>query len=488
MAPNRGRNRQREFAQTTVQDFDPEEEHVAPASEDESDGDEEGEDFDGREHYADVGKSKLRTAKAVPLGPQYGGSKVGREELEDEEDDDPFSRGFDEEGSSEDGGFEEYSDEDGIDESEAGEEEMLDGTDDTDLSEEEEEVVTHRPKVLKKEEEEAALAAVKQIQDQSLQRAASKSLLQANQEEAEKGRAIKGQRATFDALLNTRMKLQKSLIATNTLVGTAPDQIASERSDAYQALEAAETAAFTLWESLNSFRDDLLAARTGEKRKRSAFSIDTSTEELWNHFQLQEKQSRKDRNSVLKKWSIKTQGPSAQTQKGRLNQSTEPATIIEVLEQQLSNDRVLKRAHAPRSCAPLQAEQRVTEDPKIYDDADFYGLLLKELLEQKAQDSVTASNIDLGFQMRREAKTKRNVDTKASKGRKLRYTAHEKLENFMAPEDRTRWGERQADELFGSLFGQRLRLGEREDEDEEGDDEMEGGVDAEEAGLLMFRS
>ena len=170
--------------------------------------------------------------------------------------------------------------------------------------------------------------------------------------------------------------------------------------------------------------------------------------------------------------------------RGRLNQDRQ-ATIVDVLQEQLSNmDRLVKKTHAPRSCAPLQAGQRVAEDPAIYDDADFYGILLKELLEQKSHDSVAASSIDIGVQLRRDNKTKRHVDTKASKGRKLRYTVQEKLQNFMAPEPRAAWPERQADELFGSLFGQRMQLGERDEDSAGSDDE----IDPAEAGLLMFKS
>jgi protein AATF/BFR2 len=75
------------------------------------------------------------------------------------------------------------------------------------------------------------------------------------------------------------------------------------------------------------------------------------------------------------------------------------------------------------------------------------------------------------------------VDTKASKGRRLRYTVQEKLQNFMAPEDRGEWGERQRDELFGSMFGQKMRLGE-----EDVESEVESEADAAEAGLTLFRS
>lgn len=59
----------------------------------------------------------------------------------------------------------------------------------------------------------------------------------------------------------------------------------------------------------------------------------------------------------------------------------------------------------------------------------------------------------------RPPKQKKVVDTKASKGRKLRYEVHEKLQNFMVPIPAqvmfgaVAWGEQQTDELFASLLG-----------------------------------
>ena len=50
------------------------------------------------------------------------------------------------------------------------------------------------------------------------------------------------------------------------------------------------------------------------------------------------------------------------------------------------------------------------------------------------------------------------VDVKASKGRRLRYTIHEKIQDFMAPVAEKKlgwWEERQIRELFGSLLGQK---------------------------------
>ena len=51
---------------------------------------------------------------------------------------------------------------------------------------------------------------------------------------------------------------------------------------------------------------------------------------------------------------------------------------------------------------------------------------------------------------------KGKVDTKASKGRKVRYDIHSKLVNFMAPVyEAGSWKDEQRNELFGSLFGRK---------------------------------
>ena len=43
-------------------------------------------------------------------------------------------------------------------------------------------------------------------------------------------------------------------------------------------------------------------------------------------------------------------------------------------------------------------------------------------------------------------KVKKQVDTRASKGRKLRYHVHEKLQNFMTPDDGVlEWSEPQVE-------------------------------------------
>jgi len=70
------------------------------------------------------------------------------------------------------------------------------------------------------------------------------------------------------------------------------------------------------------------------------------------------------------------------------------------------------------------------------------------------------------WELNRANKVKKVVDTKASKGRKLRYEVHEKIKNFMVPVlNRGTWHEEQIDELFASLLGKGFESVTRADKD-----------------------
>lgn len=100
-----------------------------------------------------------------------------------------------------------------------------------------------------------------------------------------------------------------------------------------------------------------------------------------------------------------------------------------------------------------------TADADIFDDGDFYQGVLRELIERKVDSAgaVGGDQLALGQKWvelnRMRTKTKRAVDTKASKGRKIRYKTMDKLVNFMAPDDTVHPSTDQAkSDLFGSLF------------------------------------
>lgn len=428
----------------------------------------------------------------MPDAPLYGGRTVSRKELEDSDSDNPFAKGFDDVDSEEEDDFkdgmngleingEDDSEEDDVDpEMDDDKDEDMDGEDedeqDEDESGDEEDGNEKNPDA----------SAVRNILQDT--KAFTSTLAAGAESDIAKGQAVKTQRKTFDTLLNTRIRLQKALIPTNSLAADSYKGAAAQSS----SIEAAEAAALKLLKNLTHLRSSLEDARTGSKRKREATTFDSTTpsSKIWSAISSPEKSAMAHRKVVLERWSTKTRATTVTNAKNRLNASA-TQTLTEVLDAQLTSSHLVTRTQIPRSCAPIQSNasnKGSAPMPEIYDDADFYGLMLKELLEQRSADNASGGAAEFvvaaPWQVAREAKTKKVVDTKASKGRRLRYTVQEKLQNFMAPEDRGEWGERQRDELFGSLFGRRVGLGEVDD----GKSEDEDGVDVQEAGLMLFRS
>ncbi|KAK4100533.1 TRAUB-domain-containing protein [Parathielavia hyrcaniae] len=312
------------------------------------------------------------------------------------------------------------------------------------------------------------------------------AMSQAAKADAEKGAAVCMQRRAFDAILNLRIRLQKALVAANSF--SVVDDSHETGPEAYQA---AEEAAVKLWNTIDSVRHTFMPesarAKVGEKRKREV-DLDTPSQTIWESMHAVEQAAHSHRRKVLDKWSERVKKSNAALSTRKLV-NAEAQTLVSALDEQLlGSERLVKRARTPRSCAPAQAANKVEEDANIYDDADFYQVLLKELVDQRSTDMGAPGEAvaTVRWAALKETKTRKQVDRRASKGRKLRYTVHEKLQNFMAPEDRRSWEEHAIDRLFGTLFGQKMEL--REDEEEGGvSDEEMGGVNVEEAGLRLFR-
>lgn len=300
-----------------------------------------------------------------------------------------------------------------------------------------------------------------------------------NRADIDKGTAIQQQRKIYDGLLNLRIRLQKALVAANTFPALESD--AEPTAEPY---EAAEEAAVKLLNTISMLKDNVGTSRAGEKRKRD-LDVSMSSEDMWRQLQEQDQSAAKTREDTLEKWSRKVQTVNLSAAKGL---GARNKTLIDVLQEQLttSGDRLAKRTRVPRSCAPAQAAKKVAEDEDIYDDADFYQLLLKDLVDQRTVETTSAQTGAVPSVMltaAKEAKVRKNVDRKASKGRKMRFTVHEKIQNFMAPEDRRSWEQAAVDRFFGALFGRKLELDERESEDED-----EDTLRAEEDGLRLFRN
>ncbi|OJJ04479.1 hypothetical protein ASPVEDRAFT_152828 [Aspergillus versicolor CBS 583.65] len=544
MAPKSLAEQIADLEDLTPRDFDPEDIERGGNSSDEEEVEKDA--SAGREHYQAVGKAKLRNEEPVSLGKQYAGSRVSRDALEEESDDDPFKKRSDDEDSEDD---DDVSDDEDI--SEESEEERprkpkavskkgrmveddidMDGSEDSEEDEEgfdeesdEDEDDEDEDEEEEEDDEETAKPPKRRVQFDDAksddreelrqlmatdQKTIAASISQAAKADAIKGRAVKQQRSAFDALLNARIKLQKGLTATNQLTATQPDVDADA-----DAFKSAESAALTLWSTLEDLRLTLVDAQTtdeSKKRKRpSPATPSTPTSSLWKRMADLESDSLTHRRAILDKWSLKVRGANATTlanSKTKLlgSEAGKQQTITAVLDAHVASETADLRSAKRARTATTNGAAPEQEQGDIYDDSVFYQSLLRELVEQRmsSSDAITngldtlhllpSRNVHHVTGMRKD-KVKRDVDTRASKGRKMRFDVHEKLQNFMAPEERGSWTRNARDEFFASLLGRTASgmLGEGSEDEEDVGMVGRGGADEEseddvEGGLRLFRS
>lgn len=412
---------------------------------------------------------------------------MSRDALDDSDDEHPFERGSDEEdGEDEDDEDLEGDEDEEISGSEDDEDELEEGEDEDDTSDDDDDSAEDGDENQESLSDERAELRRLMATDQ---KSVAATISQAAKADAAKGFAVKQQRVAFDALLNARIKLQKGFTA---IINSSEIswETAEENTD---AIKSAESAALALWSTLEDLRLTLADVQTKEgakKRKRPGpVSHITSTESLWQRMQDLESDSQTHRRAVLEKWNHKVRGTNASlpNAKGKLIANSDNS-ITAVLD-----------AHVATELGERSTKkQRTTESSDlVYDDTSFYQTLLRDLVEQRMSSSDAVTNIldSLHLQIpthptsgMRKDKIRKDVDTKASKGRKMRYNVHEKLQNFMAPEYRSTWTDRARDEFFASLLGKTASGLLGEDEDEQMNGAVSDEEDLEEGGLKLFRS
>lgn len=492
-----------QIAQPAPQDYDPEEAYATYAdgrSLDQADN-------SAHQDYVDVGTSKLRKKGEAVLDAKYDGKKGSRaaifggesddgDEQEEEEDlpsgdDDDDDDNDDEMGSFED--LEGGDDED--DDSEQDDQDQDVDSEDEDAEEAEEEEAP-RPKKSK-----AASTNRAKVQDE---RVMVSQLKQAASADVEKGRAVKKQLAFCDSLLESRIKLQKAVGASNLL--PHPDQAPAY----YQAVgqdDVDETLRELagLSEELFELRQGLLAQNekielpvdfgTSRKRRRTSVAADETEylDAMLDDLHSLETTFDPFLRATVTKWSDKVLAASGLAGGGSgkgdkkfkaVNQNA-MAQIDHALSATGERERLVRRtkvrrgegkpigvgAEAERNIAltPLEeegAENEMTDrgtksagnkevDDECFDDSDFYQQLLRDVVESRMLDldDATMTQLRHATALARGKKVKKVVDTRASKGRKIRYHVHEKVQNFMIPIEAGNWHDEQIDELFASLLG-----------------------------------
>jgi len=275
-----------------------------------------------------------------------------------------------------------------------------------------------------------------------------------------KGCAVVAQISTWDKLLEERILLQKMLTKVNTFPRTLDNFVDTSDPDYQARLKKTEKILKTILMKCGELKQNI------ERRSlEDSFSVEPpgpkcKLGEVSSWLEKLHQEKGDSRRESLSYWGDRTKKLGAAWD----SLHTEP---LQQVDQIMSNPaRLVARTRVKRSELRVLGEgkeegeaeeQGLDNNPNIFDDSDFYHHLLRELIERKTANSNGDSSGQQWLQIQKlRSKMKRKIDTKASKGRKIRYDVHAKLVNFMAPVyGREGMEENARNELFSSLFGSR---------------------------------
>lgn len=402
----------------------------------------------------------------------YAGKRSSRKDLFEDRDDDEDQESFDESDDAEDG----------EDEDEARGDDVEDGSEDeSDDSDQADRKTLKRKSSLtrSREDEEAdrfelvAMEEAEQLQKQldqmlSEQKSVVTQLVREEENEQEKAKHTYNQVKLWDTFLDLRIKQQKLLTIANRF-----PQV--EYHSAFCKIDPQIKKKFdgvsTTLRSLISSFIGLQQELVGQNPDLEDVSIEKVDDDLWKAIEETQQKFRPFEAEVIEKWSEKAQissGKFANKSLKAINQG-----ILSQVNQLLENkDRLLKRTQLNRSknrilgkrqrdeedgqIEPKKAKSSMSGqeeyDEELYDDTDFYQELLKDLIDTtKTSDPIALGKKWLELK-ETQTKKRKDVDRRASKGRKIRYHVHEKLVSFMPPVP-----EKEApfmvEDLFAHLFG-----------------------------------
>ncbi|RKP07141.1 apoptosis-antagonizing transcription factor [Thamnocephalis sphaerospora] len=328
---------------------------------------------------------------------------------------------------------------------------------------------------------------------ESEERQLLRTVSQGAKSDVSKGIDVRHQLTLWDTLLDARIRLQKSVTLANQLpqastiyfvdmsdfdsfADGAEDALARTRRQVHGLLDSLLDLRVTMLEhnTMHDMQLDELRQRKRPHQDDEEDSDESDEETVWHDMQRFSTAFQPFADETLEKWSGKVQmaaGIPINKKFKAINQGAR-AQIEQILA---DKERLVKRTQLKRTDyqiigkttpSELKAEEpAITQDAaknpldnhdtEVFDDTDFYQQLLRELIESRMVD--TDDPLALGVRwaaLKQQTKqNKKKVDRKASKGRRLRYHVHEKLQNFMVPIPTGSWHESMVEELYTSLLG-----------------------------------
>ena len=244
------------------------------------------------------------------------------------------------------------------------------------------------------------------------------------------------QSSLSDQWLELRIALQRSLDVANTFPICVDYEALVEQSGATDSAHSLRSEIAKLLREMHLLLTTQLDTQDGANNLDDWGTIERTTtlaKESWV--------------PVVNKWHArKTLGTEALNSKLKIFNKS----IFDSIDEALSDEqRVIEKSRIPyseskRMCKGLHQKKHTRSltntlddekshdnysyDDEVYDDKQFYSLLLRSFLETKSSNGEAHL-----ANLRAVSRRRKTVDRKASKGRKIRYKAHPKLQNFTFP-------------------------------------------------------
>lgn len=313
------------------------------------------------------------------------------------------------------------------------------------------------------EDRDALLEELKQLQVEEEQQL--KVIASRNVDEVERGKHVKNQYMLWDRMLDVRIQMQPLLNAVNRLPSASEvlafdgnNEIMKDRETAIDHLDNVIKGLLNVQEAL--IQHDRIQVN-GKKRSSSGLDGD-----LWRKAARLEADLLPFCKEALDNWHQKVILASETSVKKQLrviNQGIwqQVESALRDKERLVARTQILRsgtRIACPEDDDFVDTEGNKNVFPDIFDDTDFYQQLLREWIESNPtrQAKMDLSGVALKGVMRGKAAAAgtKKVDTRASKGRKLRFDVQEKLVNYMVPSHvgPVPWADEKISELFASIL------------------------------------
>lgn len=427
------------------------------SDDEEDDEEEDGEDDESEEEDGSEGSDD-------DAGGHEG---VSDEEMEDDdEDEDPYA---DEDGED---GYVGFDADDGAKDSESDEDGDDDEDEEEDAESESEDAQGVRAKELLGAATEGDAELARELEAFRQEEEQTKKLVDTKTQHVEKGKAVKVQRTIWERALHVRIRLQKAMSGAAKLpTPLACRGLKRKSPEVAESLDALAKAARKTMRTLSSLQSALMRNIEDIPKESLTSKIDVDAvgdvDDIWAAQDASYRAYASYRDSTADRWyrkssvSVGKMAGSASQNLKAFNQSISQ----QVMSTMRAPGRLIEKSRPPKRAAPARlGEAKVADggdepstlvsvdglddaearEHELYDDVDFYEQLLKEFLEGGNEASAAGGGVS------RAVKVRKNVDRKASKGRKLRYHVQEPLVNFMQADDLEipSWAER----IFGQLF------------------------------------